>query len=197
VVSVRGCINLAQLFNDERDPTQHIMQLKSKYSNMRKNMEDKIEELNGKRRESTSINVSLKSKYETLKKFEKEIYDKVVSLDERSNTKISQLENDFLKFNKERLDLETTNRLDEMNMRNELQDHQALEFTIKKDEKIESYKLEDFNAMQIFIESAIKNKIKEFEGVVNAIVRKYFHKDRIRNQGSRRANLQNRTRKKY
>lgn len=57
---------------------------------MRKNMEDKIEELTNTKRETTCINVSLKSKFETLKKFEKEIYDKVVFLDERSNLKISQ-----------------------------------------------------------------------------------------------------------
>ena len=57
---------------------------------MRKNMEDKIEELTNTKRETTFINVSLKSKFETLKKFEKEIYDKVVFLDERSNLKISQ-----------------------------------------------------------------------------------------------------------
>jgi hypothetical protein len=57
---------------------------------MRKNMEDKIEELNNKKREVTSVNVSLKSKFDTLKKIEKEIYDKVVNLDERSNIKISQ-----------------------------------------------------------------------------------------------------------
>ena len=53
-------------------------------------MEDKIEELNNKKREVTSVNVSLKSKFDTLKKIEKEIYDKVVNLDERSNIKISQ-----------------------------------------------------------------------------------------------------------
>jgi len=133
-------------------------------------MEDKIEELTNRRRESTSVNVSLKSKYETLKKFEKEIYDKVVSLDERSNLRISQLENEYMKTNKERLDLETNNRLDEMNLRNELQEHQNLEFTLKKDEKIESYKIDDFNAAQAFIELAIRNKIKEFEIVTNSIV---------------------------
>lgn len=53
-------------------------------------MEDKIEELHGKRREIVSVNTSLKSKYDTLKKFEKEWYDKVVQLEERMNSRITQ-----------------------------------------------------------------------------------------------------------
>ena len=52
-----------QLFNDERDPSQHILQLKTKYSNMRKNMENKIEELNNKKREITGSNVSLRARF--------------------------------------------------------------------------------------------------------------------------------------
>ncbi len=75
-----------------------------------------------------------------------------------------------MKVNKERLDVETNNRLDELNLRNELQDHQALEFNLLRDEKIESCKLEDFQAQQYFIESAIKNKIKEFEALIDAII---------------------------
>jgi len=126
-------------------------------------MEDKIEDLLAKKRDFTGVNVSLKSKFDTLKKFEKDIYDKVVSLDEKSNIKISQLENDFLKVNKDRLDLETNCRLDELNTKNEFTDHQTLEFNMRKEEKIEAFKIEDFNNQQNFTEEAIKRKIKEFE----------------------------------
>lgn len=42
-----------QLFNDERDPSQHILQLKTKYANMRKNMENRIEDLVNTNREVT------------------------------------------------------------------------------------------------------------------------------------------------
>lgn len=75
-----------------------------------------------------------------------------------------------MKVNKERLDLETNNRLDEMSLRNELQEHQTLEFTLKRDEKIESYKVEDYASQLAFIEFTIKTKSKEFENVTNTIV---------------------------
>lgn len=79
-----------------------------------------------------------------------------------------------MKVNKERLDVETNNRLDEMNLKNELQDHQILEFNLIRDEKIETSKLEEFQSHQNFIESAIKNKIKEFETLIETIVRNFL-----------------------
>ena len=51
-----------QLFNDDRDPSIHIQQMKTKYANMRKKMEDQILNLNDKKREIVGINVSLKAK---------------------------------------------------------------------------------------------------------------------------------------
>lgn len=75
-----------------------------------------------------------------------------------------------MKVNKERLDLETSNRLDEMSLKNELQEHQALEFSLKRDEKIELFKIEDFSSQQAFLELAIKNKSKEFENMTNLVI---------------------------
>ena len=58
-----------QLFNDDKDPSNHIQQLKVKYANMRKKMEDQILNLEDKKREITGINVSLKAKLASLQKF--------------------------------------------------------------------------------------------------------------------------------
>ena len=51
-----------QLFNDDRDPSIHIQQMKTKYANMRKKMEDQKLNLNDKKREIVGINVLLKAK---------------------------------------------------------------------------------------------------------------------------------------
>ena len=61
-----------QLFNDDKDPSIHIQQLKVKYANMRKKMEDEILLLNDKKREITGLNVSLKAKLNTVQQFEQE-----------------------------------------------------------------------------------------------------------------------------
>jgi hypothetical protein len=48
-----------------------------------------------------------------------------------------------------------------------------LEFSLKRDEKLQSYKIEDFEENVDFIERATKAKIKEFETVNNSIVLKF------------------------
>ena len=50
-----------------------------------------------------------------------------------------------------------------MNIRNELLEHQNLEFTMKREEKAEEYKIQDFNEVQNYTENAIKKKIKDYE----------------------------------
>ena len=55
-----------QLFNDDKDPSIHIQQLKVKYANMRKKMEDQVLLLNDKKREITGLNVSLKAKLSSI-----------------------------------------------------------------------------------------------------------------------------------
>ena len=66
-----------QSFNDDKDPSIHIQQLKVKYANMRKKMEDQILLLNDKKREIIGINVSLKAKLNSVQKFEQEVYNKL------------------------------------------------------------------------------------------------------------------------
>jgi predicted phage-related endonuclease len=70
-----------QLFNDDKDPSIHIQQLKVKYANMRKKMEDQILDLNDKKREIIGINVSLKAKLNAIQQFEKAVYDKLKNLE--------------------------------------------------------------------------------------------------------------------
>jgi len=79
---------IAQLFNDDRDPSQHILQLKQKYANMRKKQETITVDLNKKQKEINAVNETYRSKLDVLKKFEREMYEKLVSLDERSQQKI-------------------------------------------------------------------------------------------------------------
>ena len=76
------------MFNDDRDPSQHILQLKQKYANMRKKQETIEVDLIKKKKEIYAINESFRSKLDVLKKFEKEQYEKLVALEERSQQKI-------------------------------------------------------------------------------------------------------------
>ena len=72
-----------QLFSDDKDPSIHIQQLKIKYANMRKKMEDQIEILNDKKREIKGLNVSLRAKLDSLQKLEQEVYDKLKNLENK------------------------------------------------------------------------------------------------------------------
>jgi hypothetical protein len=155
-----------QLFNDDRDPSQHILQLKQKYTLMRKNMENKLEDLNNKKREVQGQNVSLKAKLQSLKSVEKEVYLKLVNLEEKSNAKLIGLENDFLNKNRERLEIEANNRLAEVELKNENLRNQELEYTIKSAEKLEQMKQEEFEKNLQIIENMTKEKIKAYE-IVN------------------------------
>jgi hypothetical protein len=154
-----------QLFNDDRDPSQHILQLKQKYSTMRKNMENKLEDLTNRKRDIQGQNVSLKAKLISLKTVEKEVYMKLVNLEEKSNGKLVNLENDYLVKNRERLELEANNRLSEMELKNEILRNQELEYTIKSAEKLELMKQDEFDRNLQILEDMTKAKIKAYETV--------------------------------
>jgi len=154
-----------QLFNDDRDPSQHILQLKQKYQNMRKNMENKMEDLNIKKREIMGMNVSLKAKLDSLKKIEKEVFNKLVNLEQKSNEKLINLENDFLKQNRDRLELEANNRLCEMEIKNEVLKNQELEFSIKSTQKLEEMNQQEFSKNINLLENLTKDKIKQYDEV--------------------------------
>ena len=79
-----------QLFNDDKDPSIHIQQLKVKYANMRKKMEDQILDLNDKKREIIGINVSLKAKLNAIQQFEKAVYDKLKNLEKEKKIRIKR-----------------------------------------------------------------------------------------------------------
>ena len=74
-----------QLFNDDKDPSIHIQQLKVKYANMRKKMEDQILTLNDKKREVTGENVSLRAKLASLQKLEQDVYNKLKNMENNKN----------------------------------------------------------------------------------------------------------------
>lgn len=154
-----------QLFNDDRDPSQHIMQLKQKYTYMRKNIENKLEDLNNKKREVQGQNVALKAKLQSLKSVEKEVYLKLVNVEEKSNAKLISLENDFLKKNLERLELEANNRLADVELKNENLRNQELEYTIKSADKVDQMKQEEFEKKIQLLENLTKEKIKAYESV--------------------------------
>lgn len=128
-------------------------------------MEAKIEDVNSKKREIQGLNISLKSKLETLKKLEKEMFQKFLNLDQKSNEKIIQLENDFLVRNRERLELEATNRLHEVELKNEITNNQELEYTLKSNQKLEEMKQLEFDRQMLIIENMTKEKIKTYEEI--------------------------------
>ena len=119
-----------QLFNDERDPSTHILQLKTKYANMRKNMENKIEDLNNQKRDITGLNVSLKAKLDTLQKLEKEAYTKLMNYEDKSSAKLNSLTSEFLARNAERNELEANNRLSNTQLNSEIQRNMQQEYNI-------------------------------------------------------------------
>ena len=91
-----------QLFNDDKDPAIHIQQLKVKYANMRKKMEDQILILNDKKREVTGENVSLKAKLANSQKFELEAYHKLKELENKIQKeigKVHKLTSEIIKAN--------------------------------------------------------------------------------------------------
>ncbi len=158
------------MFNDDRDAGQHIQLLKNKYANMRKNMETKHEELSNKKREVFGENVSLKAKLEALKQLEKEIYEKLINLEEKSQQKLQFLDNEFMTKNRDRLDLEASNRVIEVDIKNELKNNQELEFYLVNNEKMENIIQTEFETEMETIESLTTEKTKQYEDINLKIV---------------------------
>ena len=151
-----------QLFNDERDPSTHILQLKTKYAAMRKKMEDQILDLNDKKREVTGLNVSLKSKLETLKNLEKEAYLKLNEYSTKGNEKLNNLNGDFINKNNERIELEANNNLQKNNLKNELKKNEDLEYEITSTTEMDKMKKEDFENEMKLIEDMTDLKLKTY-----------------------------------
>ena len=94
-------------------------------------MTNNIETLKQRNKELLATNVSIKSKYDTLKNLEKNSFEKLMKLDQTSQDKIVTLENDYIVKNKERLEIETNNRLLNVDLSNERSQNQELEFILK------------------------------------------------------------------
>ena len=147
-----------QLFNDDRDPSIHIQQLKVKYANMRKKMEDEINSLNDKKREIVGINVSLKAKLDTLKKLELDVYNK---LKDYEKSKINELNNEketFEEKNNEKINIENEIQSDNIKLKAEIDNNEELDSKIKIDDEIGKLTQNDFNNDVQLIEDLVKIK---------------------------------------
>ena len=106
-----------QLFNDDKDPSNHIQQLKVKYANMRKKMEDQILDLNDKKREVTGLNVSLKAKLASLQKLEQDVYNKLKNMENNKHNELNEKNNNYYEKDNERTNLEADNRLQDSKLK--------------------------------------------------------------------------------
>jgi hypothetical protein len=132
---------------------------------MRKIMDSKNEDLTNKKREVHGNNVSLKAKLEALRQLEKEVYEKLVMLEERSQEKLHLLESEYISKNKDRLDLEASNRLAEVETKNELKMNQELEFYLSNIEKLENIAKKEFEEEMDTIETLSEKKTKQYEDI--------------------------------
>jgi chromosome segregation ATPase len=150
-----------QLFNDDKDPQIHIQQLKVKYANMRKKMEDEIVKLKEQQRKVRGINVALKAKLESLQKSEQEIYKKLKNIESVKNSELNEKNNNFFQKDNERTNLEADNRLQNTKLRETVNNNEELKYTIETEDKIGKMKQEDFDANIKMIEELVEIKGKE------------------------------------
>ena len=180
-----------QLFNDERDPSTHILQLKTKYAAMRKKMEDQILDLNDKKREVTGLNVALKAKLDTLQKLEKEAAIKYQEYATRGNEKLNNLNGDFINKNNERVELEANNNLEKNNLKNEIKRNEDLDYEITSGTEMDKMAKEDFEAEMKLIEDMTELKTKTYDETNNKIKEKdaqtteepYYKTEAEKNEG--------------
>lgn len=137
-------------------------------------MENKMEDLSSKKRDCSGLNVALKAKLETLRKLEKEMYQKYMSLEDKSTQKLSMIDNDLMVRNRERLELEASNRLMELDLKNEMLNNEQLEYILNNTKKIEELHQLEFEKQLGLIEQATKDKIKEYEAINEKTVRTYL-----------------------
>jgi hypothetical protein len=150
-----------QLFNDDKDPSIHIQQLKVKYANMRKKMEDEILILNDKKREITGLNVSLKAKLAAIQKFEQEVYNKLKELEQSKKTELNEKNSEFFGKDNERTNLEADNRLQNSKLNQTLTENEDLKYNIETGEKIRKMTQDDFDEGIKLIDDLVEIKGKE------------------------------------
>ena len=150
-----------QLFNDDKDPAIHIQQLKVKYANMRKKMEDQIESLNDKKREVTGQNVSLKAKLSSLQKLEQDVYNKLKELENKKNNELNDANNNFSDKDNERVNIEADNRLQNTKLKAEINNNEDLAYQIESGDKIGKMSQDDFDSDIKLIEDMVEAKGNE------------------------------------
>ena len=150
-----------QLFNDDKDPSMHIQQLKVKYANMRKKMEDEILLLNDKKREITGLNVSLKAKLNTVQQFEQEVYNKLKELEKNKKDELNQNNSEFYGKDNEKTNLEADNRLQKSKLNQTVNDNESLKYDIETGDKIGKMTQNDFDEKIKLVEDLVEIKGKE------------------------------------
>ena len=150
-----------QLFNDDKDPQIHIQQLKVKYANMRKKMEDEILKLKEQQRKVKGINVSLKAKLQSLQKSEQDVYNKLKNIENVKKNELNDKSNIFFQKDNEKTNLEADNRLQNTKLNQTISTNEDLKYTIETEDKIGKMKQEDFDANIKMIEELVEIKGKE------------------------------------
>ena len=150
-----------QLFNDDKDPSIHIQQLKVKYANMRKKMEDQVLLLNDKKREITGLNVSLKAKLSSIQKFEQEVYNKLKDLEQNKKSELNENNSSFYEKDNERTNLEAENRLEKTKLDQTLKENEKLKYDIETGDKIGKMTQNDFDENIKLIDDLVEIKGKE------------------------------------
>ena len=150
-----------QLFNDDKDPSIHIQQLKVKYANMRKKMEDEILLLNDKKREIIGINVSLKAKLKSVQDFEQEVYNKLKELEKEKKSTLNEKNSLFFEKDNEKTNLDADNRLNKSKLTQTLNENETLKYNIETDDKIGKMSQDDFNEKIKLVEDLVEIKGKE------------------------------------
>ena len=154
-----------QLFNDDKDPSIHIQQLKVKYANMRKKMEDQILELNDKKRQVKGENVSLKAKLASLQKLEQEVYNKLKDLENNKNNELNEKNNDYYYKDNDRTNIEADNRLQNSKLNEIMKENENLKFNIETGEKIGKMTQDDFDDNIKLIEDLAEIKGQELSEI--------------------------------
>ena len=154
-----------QLFNDDRDPSIHIQQMKTKYANMRKKMEDQILNLNDKKREIVGINVSLKAKLDTLQKLELDIYNKLKELESNKTQQLNQDKLNYEEKDNEKINLEAENRLNNTKLKAEINNNEELDYKIKSDDEISKMTQSDVDNNIKLVEDLVQIKGEELNQV--------------------------------
>ena len=150
-----------QLFNDDKDPSTHIQQLKVKYANMRKKMEDQILLLNDKKREVKGQNVSLRAKLDSLQKLEQEVYNKLKNLENDKNNELNEKNNNYFEKDNERTNTEADNRLQNTKLNQTLNENENLKYHIETTDTIGKMTQDDFDNDIKLIEDLVEIKGQE------------------------------------